>query len=103
MTFANPMVNLYTRDLPAALAFYGGLMGFEESFRAPSPQAPDHVELRLDGVTLALSTAEAAEAGARDRGRAGRARLPAGALDRRRRHGVRRAGRGRRTGRHASA
>jgi lactoylglutathione lyase len=61
MTFANPMVNLYTRDLPAALAFYGGLMGFEESFRAPSPEAPDHVELRLDGVTLALSTAEAAE------------------------------------------
>jgi lactoylglutathione lyase len=61
MSFATPMVNVYTRDLDAALAFYGGLLGFEESFRAPSSDAPDHVELRLDGVTLALSTAEAAE------------------------------------------
>jgi lactoylglutathione lyase len=61
MSFATPMVNVYTRDLDAALAFYGGLLSFEESFRAPSSDAPDHVELRLDGVTLALSTAEAAE------------------------------------------
>ena len=61
MTYFSPMVNVYTRDLPAALAFYGGLLGFEETFRAPDPDAPDHVELRLDGVTLALSTAEAAE------------------------------------------
>jgi lactoylglutathione lyase len=61
MTFSSPMVNIYTRDLPTALAFYGGLLGFEETFRAPTPEAPDHVELRLDGVVLALSTAEAAE------------------------------------------
>ena len=54
------MVNIYTTDLPAALSFYGGLLGFEETFRAPDPEAPEHVELRLDGVTLALSTAEAA-------------------------------------------
>lgn len=61
MAFCAPMVNIYTRDLPAALAFYGGLLGFEETFRAPDPEAPDHVELRLDGVTIALSTAEAAQ------------------------------------------
>lgn len=60
MTFSNPMINVYTADLPAALAFYAGLLGFEETFRAPDPEAPDHVELRLDGVTIALSTAEAA-------------------------------------------
>jgi lactoylglutathione lyase len=60
VTFSSPMVNIYTHDLPAALAFYGGLLGFEETFRAPDPEAPDHVELRLDGVTLALSTVEAA-------------------------------------------
>jgi lactoylglutathione lyase len=54
------MVNIYTRDLPAARAFYGGLLGFEETFRAPDDDAPEHVELRLDGVTVALSTAEAA-------------------------------------------
>jgi lactoylglutathione lyase len=60
MVFSAPMVNVYTDDLRAALAFYGGLLGFEETFRAPSSEAPDHVELRLDGVTIALSTAEAA-------------------------------------------
>src|SRR5690349_2877939 len=61
MAFMSPMVNVYTRDLPSALAFYGELLGFEETFRAPDPDAPEHVELRLDGVTIALSTAEAAQ------------------------------------------
>jgi uncharacterized glyoxalase superfamily protein PhnB len=61
MGFSSPMANVYTRDLPAALAFYAGRLGFTETFRAPDPDAPDHVELELDGVTLALSTAEAAE------------------------------------------
>jgi lactoylglutathione lyase len=60
MTFSSPMVNIYSRDLTAALSFYGGLLGFEETFRAPDSLDPDHVELRLDGVTIALSTAEAA-------------------------------------------
>jgi len=60
MTFSAPMINVYTRDLSAALAFYV-LLGFEETFRAPDPDDPDHVELRLDGVTVALSTVEAAE------------------------------------------
>jgi uncharacterized glyoxalase superfamily protein PhnB len=55
------MVNVYTRDLPRALAFYSGQLGFTETFRAPDPDEPDHVELRLDGVTIALSTAEAAQ------------------------------------------
>jgi lactoylglutathione lyase len=55
------MTNIYTRDLAAALAFYAGRLGFEETFRAPSADAPDHIELRLDGVTVALSTAEAAQ------------------------------------------
>ena len=61
MAYFSPMVNVYTRDLTAALAFYRDGLGFVETFRAPDPEAPDHVELRLDGVTLAVSTAEAAE------------------------------------------
>ena len=60
MPFSSPMLNIYTHDLPAALGFYDGLLGFEETFRAPDTEAPDHVELRLDGVTVALSTVEAA-------------------------------------------
>ena len=61
MPFSSPMTNIYTRDLPAALAFYAGQLGFEETFRAPDQGAPDHVELRLDGITVALSTAGAAK------------------------------------------
>jgi lactoylglutathione lyase len=61
MAYFSPMVNVYTRDLTAALGFYRDLLGFEETFRTPDPEAPDHVELRLDGVTIALSTAEAAQ------------------------------------------
>jgi lactoylglutathione lyase len=61
MAYFSPMVNVYTRDLAAALGFYRDLLSFEETFRAPDPEAPDHVELRLDGVTIALSTAEAAQ------------------------------------------
>src|SRR5690242_20392336 len=60
MRFASPMVNIYTQHVGEAIAFYGGLLGFEETFRAPDPQEPEHVELRLDGVTIAVSTAEAA-------------------------------------------
>ena len=61
MPFSSPMTNIYTRDLPAALTFYAGQLGFEEMLRAPDQDAPDHVELRLDGVTVAISTAEAAK------------------------------------------
>jgi lactoylglutathione lyase len=60
VSFSAPMINIYTHHLTAALAFYDGLLGFEETFRAPDPDAPEHVELRLDEVTIALSAAEAA-------------------------------------------
>jgi lactoylglutathione lyase len=61
MGFSDPMVNIYSHDLEAAVRFYGEGLGFSESFRTPAEGAPEHVELRLDGVTLALSAAEAAE------------------------------------------
>ena len=54
------MVNLYSRDIEAALAFYGDQLGFVETFRTPRDGVPEHVELRLDGVTLGLGTVEAA-------------------------------------------
>jgi lactoylglutathione lyase len=58
--FAAPMVNLYTKDIQAALAFYRDRIGFAETFRTPLEAAPEHVELRLDGVTLGLGTVDAA-------------------------------------------
>lgn len=58
-TFSSPMINLYSRDLSRAVAFYSGL-GFVESFRAPASGEPIHVELTKDGFTLGIATIEAA-------------------------------------------
>jgi catechol 2,3-dioxygenase-like lactoylglutathione lyase family enzyme len=58
-TFRAPMINLYSRDLPRAVAFYSGL-GFVETFRTPASGDPVHVELKLDAFTLGIATIEAA-------------------------------------------
>jgi catechol 2,3-dioxygenase-like lactoylglutathione lyase family enzyme len=58
-TFRAPMINLYSRDLPRAVAFYSDL-GFVETFRTPSSGEPAHVELKLDGFTLGIATIAAA-------------------------------------------
>lgn len=58
--FSTPLVNLYTGDIEAGIAFYRDLLGFVETFRTPRSGTPTHVELRLDGFTLGLGTVEAA-------------------------------------------
>jgi catechol 2,3-dioxygenase-like lactoylglutathione lyase family enzyme len=58
-TFRTPGINLYSRDLPRAAAFYAEL-GFKETFRAPASGEPRHIELKLDGFTLGIATIEAA-------------------------------------------
>lgn len=55
----NGFVNLYTTDMPAALRFYAGQLGFTETFRYPN-DAPEHVELRAPGIAIGLSTVDAA-------------------------------------------
>jgi lactoylglutathione lyase len=60
--FLEVMVNLYTRDIEAGIRFYGGLLGFEETFRTPLDGVPAHVELTLNGFTVGLGTVEAARA-----------------------------------------
>ena len=57
--FRTPMINLYSRDLPRARAFYASL-GFNETFRTPETGDPIHVELTLDGFTLGIATVETA-------------------------------------------
>lgn len=59
-TFRDPMINLYSRDLSRAAAFYSEL-GFVEAFRTPASGAPVHIELTLDGFTLGIATIEAAK------------------------------------------
>ena len=55
------MVNLFTEDIESSLDFYGGLLGFVETFRAPMEGDVEHIELALDGFMIALSTSEAAK------------------------------------------
>lgn len=60
LQFKSPMINLYSRDLSRAAAFYARL-GFTETFRTPESGEPVHIELTLDGFTLGIATLEAAE------------------------------------------
>ena len=60
--FISALVNLYTRDIEAAVAFYRDQLGLTETFRTPTEGTPAHVELALDGFTLGLGTVEAAKA-----------------------------------------
>jgi len=59
-TFRDPMINLYSRDLSQAAAFYSEL-GFVETFRTPASGEPVHMELTKDGFTLGIATLEAAK------------------------------------------
>jgi lactoylglutathione lyase len=58
--FADALINLYTRDIEAALRFYKDLLGLEETFRTPTDGTPEHVEFRIGGFTLGLGSVEAA-------------------------------------------
>jgi uncharacterized glyoxalase superfamily protein PhnB len=52
-------VNLYAEHVEAATAFYSAL-GFEQSYRYPAAGAPEHVEVRSGGLTIGVSSIEAA-------------------------------------------
>jgi len=58
-SFKSPQINLYSRDLLRAVAFYSKL-GFIETFRTPASGEPSHIELKLDNFTLGIATIEAA-------------------------------------------
>ena len=55
------LVNLYTRDIEAGIAFYRDLLGLRETCRTPTDGTPEHVEMAAGGFTLALGTVEAAK------------------------------------------
>ena len=55
------LVNVFTHDIAAALAFYQGVLELPEAFRTPREGTPEHVEMSAGGFVLALSTAEAAK------------------------------------------
>ena len=57
--FSDPMINVYSHDVPRLVKFYESA-GFRETFRTPKQGALDHVEVRLDHFTLAISSVQAA-------------------------------------------
>ena len=59
MTITSVMPNLYTADMARAVAFYRDLLGGTQTFATPAEGTPEHVELRLGDVIVAISSREA--------------------------------------------
>jgi len=55
------MPNLYAADVGQSVAFYRDLLGGTQTFSSPGEGPPQHVELRLGAVTIALSSREAVQ------------------------------------------
>ncbi len=47
---------LYVADIERSVALYRDAFGMRETYRFPKSGVPEHVELRLDDVTLGIST-----------------------------------------------
>ncbi len=74
-TFKNHLFNIYTSNIESSLQFYHGLLGSTETFRTPKQGSPDHVEMELGPLNLAVSTLEALK---RDHGLVGGGGPPRG-------------------------
>lgn len=74
-SFKNHLFNLYTSDIQRSLRFYRDLLGSKETFRVPRQGPPDHVEMELGSLNLAVSTLEALK---RDHGLSGGGGPPRG-------------------------
>jgi lactoylglutathione lyase len=53
------MPNLYSADVERAVAFYRDQLGGKQTFRTPAEGRPEHVELRLGDVTIAVTSRDA--------------------------------------------
>jgi uncharacterized glyoxalase superfamily protein PhnB len=58
-TLSGFQVNLYAEDVKPTVGFYSAL-GFEETYRYPATGTPRHVEVRNGGLTIGVSSVEAA-------------------------------------------
>ena len=56
-TFLKALTTVYSANIAKAIDFYGRLLGFEETYRFPYAGEPEHVEFRVGGTTLAVSSA----------------------------------------------
>jgi hypothetical protein len=59
--FTSMLLNLFTADLDRSVAFYRDQLGGTQTFQYPPQGRPEHVELRIGDVTIAISSYDAAE------------------------------------------
>src|SRR5580658_2356476 len=52
------LVSIFAQDIGAAVQFYGGLLGLQETYRFPKEGDPEHVEFRAGTMTVAVSSPE---------------------------------------------
>lgn len=57
----DPFPIVYSRNLPQAVAFYCGALGFEQGYRWPPDGDPDFLVVRLGTFSLGLASASAPE------------------------------------------
>lgn len=74
-TFKNHLYNILTSNIKESLRFYHDLLGSTETFRTPEQGPPDHVEMEIGRLNLAVSTLEALK---RDHGLTGGGGPPRG-------------------------
>lgn len=51
------VTTIYSSDIARAAAFYGRVLGFQETYRFPRSGEPEHVEFRGANATVAVSSA----------------------------------------------
>lgn len=62
LSFRDPQINIYVRDVEKMARFYIDHLGFVETFRVPTEGTPVHVEVRLGGLVLGFAHVDAAKA-----------------------------------------
>lgn len=56
MVILKALTTIYSRNIPAAVHFYGELLGFRATYRFPYDGEPLHVEFDAAGTTIAVSS-----------------------------------------------
>lgn len=54
--YMKALINIHSADIRRAADFYGRVLGLEETYRYPSQGEPEHVEFRVGGATIAVSS-----------------------------------------------
>jgi len=55
-TFHSALVGVYSFDMARATDFYGNVLGLQETYRFPKQGDPEHVEFKVGGTTVAVSS-----------------------------------------------